>query len=752
MKFFFIVIILFSLPLAAIEKTVSKENIKFKKELTESIGYSFIDLDSFIDGVDAYANHEWSAAINFFSSYSKKDIVLKPYSDFLKAKSLHQKGKQKQSLAVINSLLEDKGLKLPKSFAREIEFLKTAVLIDLRKWKEAKPLLQSLERKWRYRQKYPDVLWRLLKVDLLSLKRKSSCRWARKLYSKYPFSPLVADWSLNLSKARVVGKILNCKASDSEKKKRVKSLQWSGQSKRAYQEIIEYQKEKSSEDSFEKRQLLFEYWVQEGDLQKVIHQLVPYFNAEKDNYSYMMLLGKAASRYGSLETALEAYDRAAEIRKNKRSKKAKSEGTEAFFHSAYASYQLSRYQEAKKRWGLFLKEIKKGYRYNESRWYVVWMDFLMGHYLEAAIGFETLQDDIDKNKVKFSAEQVRYWRARSYYELKNYEKALSIFGEMSGNKFLTYYGLLSTEYELKIKSKKPKLYKSFMAQKKAEEKNSSAKKLSFKIWEPQFTGDNLVHYQRYRVFKILSLLDWAKLELDQVKVSSKNREKLYWKLSAYKDIKSVSKSSIMAQLGFANEREEYGIEGSKDLWETAYPMPYLRSIKKSTSTFNVLPEFVYSIMKAESRYDPSVTSPVGAMGLLQIMPFTGVHLSKLVGEASFNSTNLYKPEYNILLGTRYLKRLLDKFDNSWPLAAASYNGGPHRVSMWLYTFGNLKMDEFIEHIAFRETRKYTKKVMRYMAIYNQLYKNEKGFLNFLTKPIGVKVPSKPPLKEIWETN
>ena len=92
----------------------------------------------------------------------------------------------------------------------------------------------------------------------------------------------------------------------------------------------------------------------------------------------------------------------------------------------------------------------------------------------------------------------------------------------------------------------------------------------------------------------------------------------------------------------------------------------------------------------------------------------------------------------------------DRFGDAWPLAAASYNGGPHRVSMWLYTFGNLKMDEFIEHIAFRETRKYTKKVMRYMGIYNRLYKDEERFLTFLTKPIGVKVASKPPLKEIWD--
>ncbi len=748
MKFFFISLIIFSFPLWAIDKKQAEQNLSLKKELKKDIGYSFIDLDNFLAGAAAYAENDWSQALSYFSDYSKKDLVLEPYIRFLKANSLHQIGKQKQALVIIDSLLESKEIKIPKTFKRDVVFLKTAILIELKKWKEARPLLIGLERKWRFQQKYPDVLWRLLRVDLLASKEKSSCQWAKKLYSKYPFSPLVADWSLDLSSARVAGKKINCKLTTSDKKRRIKSLQWSGQGQRAYQEVLENQKLIKGGDSFKKSQLLFEYWVQEGDLQKVIHQMIPYFNSEKDNYEYMMLLGKASSRFGSLETALEAYDRAAEIRKNKKSKKAKSEGTEAFFHSAYASYQLGRYQEAKKRWSLFFKEIKKGYRQNESRWYIVWMDFLMGHYLQAAIGFEELQKDIESNKIKFNSEQVKYWTARSYYELKNYKKAFFLFDELSQNEFLTYYGQMSTEYKLKIKASKPKLYKEFSALTK-KSKIKKKRKLSFKKWKPKFSGDNLIHYQRYRAFKILNLLDWAKLELDKVSISTKDREKLFWKLGAYNDIKSVSKASIMAQLSFADEREEYGLSHSKELWKLAYPMPYLGAIKKSTSQFDILPEFVYSIMKAESRYDPVVTSPVGAMGLLQIMPFTGVHLSQLVGEASFTSNNLYRPDYNILLGTRYLKKLLDQFNGSWPLAAASYNGGPHRVSMWLYTFGNLKMDEFIEHIAFRETRKYTKKVMRYMAIYNQLYKNEKNFLKFLTKPIGVKITVKPPLKEIW---
>src|SRR5690606_5955015 len=127
------------------------------------------------------------------------------------------------------------------------------------------------------------------------------------------------------------------------------------------------------------------------------------------------------------------------------------------------------------------------------------------------------------------------------------------------------------------------------------------------------------------------------------------------------------------------------------------------------------------IMRAESQYRTDVISPVGARGFMQLMPHTARQVAKLLDDGTYRERQLIGPEVNIRLGTRYLQRLLRKFENPIPLAAAGYNAGPHRVESWLSAFGNLDMDEFIEHIPFVETRNYVKKVVRNFGIYRDLY-------------------------------
>ncbi|GBE27589.1 soluble lytic murein transglycosylase precursor [bacterium BMS3Bbin03] len=77
-----------------------------------------------------------------------------------------------------------------------------------------------------------------------------------------------------------------------------------------------------------------------------------------------------------------------------------------------------------------------------------------------------------------------------------------------------------------------------------------------------------------------------------------------------------------------------------------------------------------------------MTSPVGAMGLMQIMPGTGMFLSEFEGIAWINAeTVLFNPIYNIRLGTRYLSTLIDIYGLQGGLAA--YNGGEKRAALWL---------------------------------------------------------------------
>jgi soluble lytic murein transglycosylase-like protein len=101
-------------------------------------------------------------------------------------------------------------------------------------------------------------------------------------------------------------------------------------------------------------------------------------------------------------------------------------------------------------------------------------------------------------------------------------------------------------------------------------------------------------------------------------------------------------------------------------------------------------DLVRAVIQAESAYDPWARSFKGAMGLMQLMPATATE---------YGVVNAYDPEENIRAGVRYLRRLLDKYDNNEELALAAYNAGPTVV------------DRYGRQVPpYRETRNYVAKI------------------------------------------
>lgn len=177
------------------------------------------------------------------------------------------------------------------------------------------------------------------------------------------------------------------------------------------------------------------------------------------------------------------------------------------------------------------------------------------------------------------------------------------------------------------------------------------------------------------------------------------------------------------------------------MWEKTYPLAFQEFILKFSKNFNVPKEVIWSVMRTESHYKVRATSPVGALGLMQVMPYTGQKISQVLGNKNFSPEDLLEPDKNIQIATRYLKRLSDMFENKLPLVAAAYNAGPHRVGSWLQSFGTLEMDEFIDHIPYKQTRNYAKEIVRNYYVYKNIYNPEalkKENFKWLAEPINVK--------------
>jgi soluble lytic murein transglycosylase len=130
---------------------------------------------------------------------------------------------------------------------------------------------------------------------------------------------------------------------------------------------------------------------------------------------------------------------------------------------------------------------------------------------------------------------------------------------------------------------------------------------------------------------------------------------------------------------------------------------------------------VHGVIRQESSFDYAATSSAGARGLMQLMPSTAAVVARKIGVAN-RPDLLATPDYNVKLGSAYLKQLLDKYNGSYPLALAAYNGGPARVDRWLSEIGDPrrgKVDvvDWIEQIPIAETRNYVQRVMEAVYIY-----------------------------------
>ena len=133
------------------------------------------------------------------------------------------------------------------------------------------------------------------------------------------------------------------------------------------------------------------------------------------------------------------------------------------------------------------------------------------------------------------------------------------------------------------------------------------------------------------------------------------------------------------------------------------------------------PALVHALSRQESEFNAGAKSPVGAAGLMQLMPGTAKAVAKEY-KVKFVPAQLTDPTYNVQLGEAHLRGLIDSYRGSYFLALAAYNAGGGRVQEWMKAFGDPRDGrtdpiDWIERIPFSETRDYVKKIMETLQLY-----------------------------------
>ncbi|MBS1962746.1 MAG: DUF1284 domain-containing protein [Bdellovibrionales bacterium] len=175
--------------------------------------------------------------------------------------------------------------------------------------------------------------------------------------------------------------------------------------------------------------------------------------------------------------------------------------------------------------------------------------------------------------------------------------------------------------------------------------------------------------------------------------------------------------SILSDLIARMDENVYTAEGL----DLVFPVVEWPIIEKQGTTIGVDPILTLSLIKQESAFERDIASGVGAAGYMQLMTFTASDI-----EPDVERRDLIEAETNIRIGTKYLKKLIDRYKGNIALALAAYNAGPTAVDRWIREGrASRSFMEFVEQIPYKETRDYVGTIFRNFVWYKFRLRGER---------------------------
>lgn len=370
---------------------------------------------------------------------------------------------------------------------------------------------------------------------------------------------------------------------------------------------------------------------------------------------------------------------------------------DALWQAAKAAERNSQFARAETLYGRLAKHYPQTDYGDEARWGIGFALYCQEQYAQALAAFERASQQARQPHL---IDQSLYWAGKSAERLGQTENATEFYRRAATEFPRSYYSARAVQMghreQVQLKGRP------------ADNRRPASPALAQRA-----------QLERAGLLNQLGLRDWSAAEMKQAIRDYAGQE------AALKVIRDYCEA-----LGFRDQALRLSLRlfdgQDPEEWSRIYPTYYWEEIAAAGAEAQIDPYLVLSVIRQESTFDENAVSRVGARGLMQIMPHTGLTLARTLKIKPFELRELFDPAVSIRLGSYFLGDQLRQFaagpgaDLGFELGLAAYNAGPHNARQWLERWPAEDPDAFVERIPFKETRLYIKLVLKNYAIYKAL--------------------------------
>lgn len=333
------------------------------------------------------------------------------------------------------------------------------------------------------------------------------------------------------------------------------------------------------------------------------------------------------------------------------------------------------------------------------------------------------QQGLVKNVKNLMDARLKFWIAVIHEQLGQMNESVTIYEDIVFNHPLSYYGIMSTK---KLQAIKPE-----SAAVPFYVNNSSQISGHSSLVLKEMDEDHVSSLVRLKAWAKIDSAKFLQIELKRLNnhsmpaflVKNPIEKQLYLRSDLHllnAKIIQFSENYLSTFRYLYQVLDKKEVIFNRQLLEILYPKPYLEVLTKTLKGDSLDPIILLSLIRQESVFNPQARSPVGARGLMQLMPKTAKRFRR-VGDKQ-----LVNPTINIDIGTKYFKNLMKRYDGNLVYVLAAYNAGESRVERWKLNYFDHEETilKNIETIPFLETRNYVKLIFRNIFFYKLLIESK----------------------------